>query len=207
MVKVILVSHGRFAAAIKDSCEMVIGKQEYIRAVCLDEQQGIESFKEEFAAALAEMEKEDTVLCISDIFFGSPFNGAVEILEGSKGAFSYKIMTGLNLPMLIELCMGVMSGSADLEEIANAASHAGSEGITVYQKEQEETEKKIGAGEEKASFLVHVQFRQNATWQGTITWVNKGETQHFRSVLEMIRLMTEAVESAGEGTEIRWVEE
>lgn len=73
--------------------------------------------------------------------FGSPFNGAVEILEGSKGAFSYKIMTGLNLPMLIELCMGVMSGSTDLEEIANAASHAGSEGITVYQKEQEETEK------------------------------------------------------------------
>ena len=125
MVKVILVSHGRFAAAIKDSCEMVIGKQEYIRAVCLDEQQGIESFKEEFAAALAELEKEDTVLCISDIFFGSPFNGAVEILEGSKGAFSYKIMTGLNLPMLIELCMGVMSGSTDLEEIANAASHAG----------------------------------------------------------------------------------
>ena len=58
MVKVILVSHGRFAAAIKDSCEMVIGKQEYIRAVCLDEQQGIESFKEEFAAALAELEKE-----------------------------------------------------------------------------------------------------------------------------------------------------
>ena len=141
MVKVILVSHGRFAAAIKDSCEMVIGKQEYIRAVCLDEQQGIESFKEEFAAALAELGKEDTVLCICDIFFGSPFNGAVEILEGSKGAFSYKIMTGLNLPMLIELCMGVMSGSTDLEEIANAASHAGSEGITVYQKEQEETEK------------------------------------------------------------------
>ena len=48
---------------------------------------------------------------------------------------------------------------------------------------------------EKASFLVHVQFRQHATWQGTITWVNKGVTQQFRSVLEMIRLMTEAVES------------
>ena len=59
----------------------------------------------------------------------------------------------------------------------------------------------------KATFVVHVQFRRNATWQGTITWVNKGETQHFRSVLEMIRLMTEAVESAGEGAEIRWVEE
>lgn len=48
---------------------------------------------------------------------------------------------------------------------------------------------------EKASFLVHVQFRQHATWQGNITWVDKGVTQQFRSVLEMIRLMTDAVES------------
>lgn len=48
---------------------------------------------------------------------------------------------------------------------------------------------------EKASFVVHVQFRQHATWQGNITWVDKGVTQQFRSVLEMIRLMTEAVES------------
>ena len=47
----------------------------------------------------------------------------------------------------------------------------------------------------KASFVVHVQFRQHATWQGSITWVDKGTTQQFRSVLEMIRLMTEAVES------------
>ena len=49
--------------------------------------------------------------------------------------------------------------------------------------------------QEKASFLVHVQFRQHATWQGNITWINKGVTQQFRSVLELIRLMTEAVES------------
>ncbi|MGI5894686.1 MAG: hypothetical protein ACOX6P_08865 [Candidatus Merdivicinus sp.] len=48
---------------------------------------------------------------------------------------------------------------------------------------------------DKASFVVHVQFRQHATWQGNITWVDKGVTQQFRSVLEMIRLMTEAVES------------
>lgn len=57
---------------------------------------------------------------------------------------------------------------------------------------------------EKASFVVHVQFRQNATWQGTITWIDRGVTQHFRSVLEMIRLMTEAVESSGENFEISW---
>lgn len=65
----------------------------------------------------------------------------------------------------------------------------------------------VNKEKEKASFVVHVQFRQNATWQGTITWVDKGVSQHFRSVLEMIRLMTEAVESTGETPEIGWVQE
>ena len=60
---------------------------------------------------------------------------------------------------------------------------------------------------EKASFVVHVQFRQNATWQGTITWIDKGITQHFRSVLEMIRLMTEAVESGGDVSEVSWIQD
>lgn len=57
------------------------------------------------------------------------------------------------------------------------------------------TSSDLEKSQEKASFLVHVQFRQHATWQGNITWINKGVTQQFRSVLELIRLMTEAVES------------
>lgn len=45
----------------------------------------------------------------------------------------------------------------------------------------------------KAKFIVHVQFRQNATWQGTIQWVEKGLTQRFRSTFEMLKLMDEAL--------------
>lgn len=54
-------------------------------------------------------------------------------------------------------------------------------------------------GSEKASFLVHVQFRQHSTWQGNITWLDKGVTQQFRSALEMLRLMNEALGSDGQG--------
>ena len=46
---------------------------------------------------------------------------------------------------------------------------------------------------EKATFVVQVQFRQNATWQGTVTWAEKNETRHFRSTLELIRLMDESL--------------
>jgi Holliday junction resolvase-like predicted endonuclease len=46
--------------------------------------------------------------------------------------------------------------------------------------------------QEKATFVVHIQFRQSATWQGSITWVEKDRTQNFRSALEMLKLMDEA---------------
>jgi hypothetical protein len=46
--------------------------------------------------------------------------------------------------------------------------------------------------QDKATFLVHIQFRQNATWQGSINWVEKDRTQNFRSALEMLRLIDEA---------------
>lgn len=45
----------------------------------------------------------------------------------------------------------------------------------------------------KATFMVQVQFRQNATWQGTITWMDEKKTQRFRSTLEMIKLMDGAL--------------
>jgi hypothetical protein len=45
---------------------------------------------------------------------------------------------------------------------------------------------------ENATFLVHIKFRQNASWQGSITWVEKEKTQNFRSALEMLKLMDEA---------------
>jgi len=45
----------------------------------------------------------------------------------------------------------------------------------------------------KGTFMVTVQFRQNATWQGTIVWTEKNKKQHFRSALEMLKLMDEAL--------------
>lgn len=50
---------------------------------------------------------------------------------------------------------------------------------------------------EKATFIVQVQFRQNATWQGTIRWTDKKKVQRFRSTLEMIKLMDDALGSLG----------
>ena len=55
---------------------------------------------------------------------------------------------------------------------------------------------------DKATFIIHVQFRQNATWQGTIQWVDEKKEQHFRSTLEMMKLMVGAL--ADEDTQVSW---
>lgn len=44
-----------------------------------------------------------------------------------------------------------------------------------------------------ATFVVHVQYRQNATWQGKIVWAEKKKECSFRSALEMLKLMDEAI--------------
>lgn len=40
-----------------------------------------------------------------------------------------------------------------------------------------------------AIFQLNVMFRQNTTWQGSLLWVDEGQEAHFRSVLELLRLM------------------
>ena len=45
-----------------------------------------------------------------------------------------------------------------------------------------------------ATFLVRVLFRQNASWQGSVRWLEGRVEQSFRSVLELLLLMDSALE-------------
>ena len=49
-----------------------------------------------------------------------------------------------------------------------------------------------------ATFTVRVIFRQNASWQGSVAWLEGGSEQRFRSVLELLLLMDSALESASQ---------
>lgn len=46
-----------------------------------------------------------------------------------------------------------------------------------------------------ATFVVRVLFRQNASWQGTVIWMETGQEENFRSVLELLLLMDSALKS------------
>lgn len=47
---------------------------------------------------------------------------------------------------------------------------------------------------ESETFVVTIQHSQNSTWQGEVTWVTgENEKIHFRSGLELIKIMNEAI--------------
>jgi hypothetical protein len=44
-----------------------------------------------------------------------------------------------------------------------------------------------------ATFKLRVLFRQNASWQGSVSWLENGREENFRSVLELLFLMDSAL--------------
>ena len=52
---------------------------------------------------------------------------------------------------------------------------------------------KENIGSTKGTFEIIIKFTQNSTWQGHIHWVEKNQKQNFRSALEMLKLIDEAL--------------
>ena len=58
-------------------------------------------------------------------------------------------------------------------------------------EEKETSVLKVGGSE----FSLRILYRQNASIQGEIQWLNRGKKMFFRSLLELIMLLQEALDS------------
>ena len=51
------------------------------------------------------------------------------------------------------------------------------------------------------TFIIKVMDQQNATWQGSVTWVDEQREQYFRSTLELLKLIDGAFEKRNDDEE------
>lgn len=67
------------------------------------------------------------------------------------------------------------------------------------QKDLDERVARIESEEpgKQVTFVISVLFRQNVTRQGTVRWLDRDRTQNFRSTLELIPLMEDALSHDG----------
>ena len=51
------------------------------------------------------------------------------------------------------------------------------------------------------TFIIKVMDQQNATWQGSVTWVDEQREQYFRSTLELLKLIDGALKKRNDDEE------
>jgi hypothetical protein len=71
-------------------------------------------------------------------------------------------------------------------------THSGPRREEMRDKKQKKTVPKGGP-----TFFIRIHYQQNASWQGSVQWLEGKSTRFFRSHLELILLMQEAVEKSG----------
>ncbi|MDK6233182.1 PTS sugar transporter subunit IIA [Aerococcus sanguinicola] len=123
-MKLLLATHGNFAEGILQSYEMIAGDSADISTVILNEL-GIEDFRSRLHQTLDQLLATDEVLVLVDLPGGTPYNESLAYqLERPQGL---GVVSGLNLPMLIEVGMGLSSST--LDDLKATALEFGKNGI------------------------------------------------------------------------------
>ncbi len=139
MVGIILASHGEFANGILQSGTMIFGEQPDVKAVTLQPSEGPDDLKAKIEAAIATFENQDEVLFLVDLWGGTPFNQANGLIDGHEDQWA--IVTGLNLPMLIEAYASTHAMET-AHEIAKHICEVAREGVKL-KPEKLEPEKEV----------------------------------------------------------------
>ena len=126
MVGIVLASHGGFADGIFQSAEMIFGKQENLAHVILKPDEGPDDIRAKMEKAVASFDDQDQVLFLIDLWGGTPFNQANNLVKEHEDTWA--IVSGMNLPMVIE-ALGQRMGSDNAHDIAKAIVKPGRDGI------------------------------------------------------------------------------
>ena len=142
MVGIILASHGEFANGILQSGSMIFGEQKDVKAVTLQPSEGPDDLRAKMEEAISTFENQDEVLFLVDLWSGTPFNQANLLLNGHEDHWA--IVTGLNLPMLIEAyAMRMSTDSA--HEIATHICEVARDGVNIRPEELEPKKEEVKA--------------------------------------------------------------
>ncbi|MDE6182671.1 MAG: mannose/fructose/sorbose PTS transporter subunit IIA [Eubacteriales bacterium] len=129
MVGIIIATHGEFANGIFQSASMIFGEQSNVKACTLMPSEGPNDIRAKMEEAINSFEDKDNVLFLVDLWGGTPFNQANNLITGKEDKWA--IIAGLNLPMLIEVYSARMSMNS-AQEIAKSVITSSQESVKVY---------------------------------------------------------------------------
>lgn len=125
MIGILIVTHGDLGKEFLKTASIIIGKPEKTETLSLAYDDDVMELKAVVAEKVKAMDDGDGVVVFTDLFGGSPSNSVAANLRD----ISFKAITGLNLPMLIE-CIN-MREDMELEELTEHLKETGKDGVKV----------------------------------------------------------------------------
>lgn len=126
-VGIILASHGEFASGIKQTGDMIMGTQDKVEVCLLMPEDSPEQFKSRLEAVVAAFEKDDELLFLVDLWGGTPFNQANQLVKEHAGKM--EVVSGLNVPMLLQAYSERFIPERSVTDIAKIIISDGKDGI------------------------------------------------------------------------------
>lgn len=118
MIGIVIVAHGGLAREYLAAVEHVVGKQEGMRAISIEDDHDRSLKQREICDAADEVDTGNGVVVVTDLFGGSPSNLSLLACNPQNR----RIIYGANLPLLVKL---TKSRSGSVQSAVNSAMDAG----------------------------------------------------------------------------------
>ena len=135
MFGIIIGTHGDLAASFAKAAQMITGEQKCIETVSVYEGEGPLDAVKKQEAAIAKLNERgfsERIIFLNDLFGGSPYNAACRLVAKND---HYAILTGVNLPMVLELLNEEMNEGLSIRELVDKARDIGEMGVQVFYKD------------------------------------------------------------------------
>ncbi len=118
MIGIIVVSHGTLSEHLVSAASLILGEAKDVKAVTFMARESLEDLRKKTSEAAKDFT--DGCLIFTDIMGGSATNVSIEIMKSRNDVY---VVTGVNLPMLIEAINN--RETTDLKSLAEQVSNSG----------------------------------------------------------------------------------
>ena len=133
MANILVISHGLLAKELCNTVGLIMGPVKSLDFISMDVVEGVEKLKIDLNEKICELLKTcNKLLIVADLYSGCPFITASKCAADIHPPQECRIITGANLPMLLELCLANDTDPDDLDHLVEVALNAGRKGITEF---------------------------------------------------------------------------
>jgi len=136
-IAIIIGTHGTAAEQLLKTTEMLLGEQDNVAFIDFVPGENAETLIEKYNGKISGLDTSGGVLFLVDTWGGSPFNAASRIAVDKE---NYEVVTGVNIPMLVETFMA-RDDNPSFDELVALALETGREGVKALKKPAEKSVK------------------------------------------------------------------